>query len=71
MQSWESVIYTITVRRPHEPDFRKVITLRNGAVRSKQNLSNAHEFVVCEFPKHSQISRALLSLYFRCLLPIS
>ena len=29
------------------PDFRKVVMLRNGAVRTKQNLSNAHEFVVC------------------------
>ena len=26
--------------------FSKVVMLRNGAVRTKQNLSNAHEFVV-------------------------
>ena len=29
------------------PDFRRVVMLRNGAVRTKQNLSTAHEFVVC------------------------
>ena len=29
------------------PDFRVVIMLRNGALRMKQNLSNAHKFVVC------------------------
>ena len=28
------------------PDFRRVVMLRNGAVRKKQNLSTAHEFVV-------------------------
>ena len=30
-----------------EPDFQIVLTLRNGAVRMKQNLSNAQEFAVC------------------------
>ena len=34
-------------RRAQGPDFRKVLMLRNGAVRTKQNLSTAHEFVVC------------------------
>ena len=29
------------------PVFRRVVMLRNGAVRMKQNLSTAHEFVVC------------------------
>ena len=29
------------------PDFCKVVKLRNGAVRTKQNPSNVHEFVVC------------------------
>ena len=28
-------------------DFRRVVMLRNGAVPTKQNLSTAHEFVVC------------------------
>ena len=29
------------------PYFRRVVMLRNVAVRTKQNLSTAHEFVVC------------------------
>ena len=48
-------------------DFQKVAMLRNGAVRTKQNLSNAHEFVVCLFPKHLRISRTSLKRYFLCL----
>ena len=29
------------------PYFRKVVMLRKGAIHTKQNLSNAREFVVC------------------------
>ena len=45
--------------RHQGPDFRKVVILRNGAVCTNQNLSNAYEFVVCWFPKHLRISWAL------------
>ena len=53
------------------PDSWRVVMLRNEAVRTKQNLSNAHEFVVCWFSNHLRISWALFSRYFRCPLPIS
>ena len=48
-----SIFVTAVARRDvssfsHQgPDFRRVVMLRNGAVRTKQNLSTAHEFVVC------------------------
>ena len=31
------------------PDFRKVVMVRNAGVRTKQNLSTAHDFIVCYF----------------------
>ena len=52
-------------------DFRRVVMLRKEAVRTKQKLRTAHEFVVCRFPKYLRISWALLSRYFRCLLRFS
>ena len=34
-----------------QPDFRKLVMLRNGVGCTKQNLRYANEFVVCHFPK--------------------
>ena len=43
---------------------RKVVMLRNGPVRTKQNLSNAHVLVVCWFPKHYEFRRHYLAGIF-------
>ena len=53
------------------PDYRRVVKLRDASVRTKEKLSNACKFGVCNYQKHLQISLALLSRYYRCLLPIS
>ena len=50
VQTLDQLIARLTAnarRGSQGTDFRRVVTLRNGAVRTKQNLSTAHEFVVC------------------------
>ena len=44
---WRTRWLCSSVEGEQGPDFRKVLRLRNGAVRTKQNLSNASKFVVC------------------------
>ena len=43
----KNIFKTRNVDEDQGPDFRRVVMLKNGAVRTKQNLSTAHEFVVC------------------------